>query len=155
FLEVPAGRAAAAAALEADADAWLEIGDAALRTALGPAAPPSFDPCAAWFADTGLPFAFAVWIVRPGVEPSPEALAAFARARERGRAAQGELAEQAARAWSLAPDDCRRYLGQECRYDPGPELARALFAFRDAAAPLGQCDAALEPTPIPMPACRA
>ena len=155
FLEAPAGREAAAAALEADAHAWLAIGDAALRTALGPDAPPSFDPCAAWFADTGLPFAFAVWIVRPGVELAPEALAAFARARERGAAALPRLADEAARAWGLPAEACRRYLGEECRYDPGPALARALFAFRDAAAALGQCEAALDPTPIQIPACRA
>lgn len=154
FLEAPAGHEAATAALEADADAWLAIGDAALRTALGPEPPPSFDPCAAWFADTGLPFAFAVWIVGPGVALPPERLAAFARARERGRAELERLADEAARVWALPREGCRRYLGEECRYDPGPALARALFAFRDAAAALDQCDAALAPTPIPMPACR-
>jgi len=153
FLEVAAGRRPERAAQEERADAWLEIGDAALRRALARPAPPSFDPCAAWFADTGLPFAFAVWIVRPGVEPTPEQLAAFVRARERGRAALDALADRAAAEWSLSAQDCRRYLGEECRYDPGPALARALFAFRDAAARLGQCDAALDPTPIPLPAC--
>jgi chorismate dehydratase len=153
FLETEPGRAAEAAALAAGADAWLSIGDTALRRALSPDAPESFDPCAAWFADTGLPFAFAVWIVRPGVVLQREHLAAFARARERGRTALEELAAEAARAWSLAPDACRRYLGEECRYDPGADLARALFAFRDAAAPLGECDGALAPTPIALPAC--
>lgn len=153
FLEAEPGRAAEDAAVDQRADAWLSIGDPALRRALAPDAPPSFDPCAAWFADTGLPFAFAVWIVRPGIALSAEHLAAFARARERGRAVLDELAEQAARAWSLPADACRRYLGEECRYDPGADLARALFAFRDAAAPLGECDGELAPIPIALPAC--
>jgi chorismate dehydratase len=153
FLEIEPGRGPERAALEEDADAWLAIGDAALRRALSSPAPQSFDPCAAWFADTGLPFAFAVWIVRPGVEPAPEALAAFARARERGRAALEDLADRAAAEWALPVEACRRYLGLECRYDPGPALARALFAFRDAAAAIGQCDAALDPSPISLPAC--
>lgn len=153
FLEAAPGSEPESAALAAGADAWLSIGDTALRRALAPDAPESFDPCAAWFADTGLPFAFAVWIVRPGVELEPQQLAAFARARERGRAALETLAEQAARTWSLPTEACRRYLTEECRYDPGPDLARALFAFRDAAARLGECDAALAPTPIALPAC--
>lgn len=153
FLEVDPDRTAERAAIEERADAWLAIGDAALRRALASPAPPSFDPCAAWYEDTGLPFAFAVWIVRPGVALEPEQLAAFARARERGRAALGALAERAAEQWSLPRAACLRYLGEECRYDPGPDLARALFAFRDAAARLGQCEATLEPQPIALPAC--
>lgn len=153
FLEVEDGRPAEQAAREERADAWLAIGDAALRRALSDPTPASFDPCAAWFADTGLPFAFAVWIVRPGVRPSAEHLAAFARARERGRAALGELAARAAAEWSLPAEACLRYLAQECRYDPGPALARALLAFRDAAAPLGLCTGDLDPAPIPLPAC--
>ena len=48
--------------------------------------------------------------------------------------------------WPALPlDACRRYLFEECRYEPGAALARALYAFRDAAAPLGLARADLAP----------
>jgi len=65
----------------AEADAWLEIGDPALRRYLSPGAPPVFNPSQEWAARTGLPFAFAVWIVRPGVALRQSQIEAFARAR--------------------------------------------------------------------------
>src|SRR5258705_155312 len=49
-------------------DAWLRIGDPALREWLCPKPPPVFNPSRAWAERTGLPFVFACWIVRPGVE---------------------------------------------------------------------------------------
>lgn len=143
FLEVAVGEDPRAA----DAQAWLRIGDAALREYLAPAAPPVFNPCATWTERTGLPFVFATWIVRPGVELG-ERQSAFSRARERGARRLDELALQAAERWQLPLDDCRRYLREECLYAPGPELRRSLLAFRDAAAPLGLCAAQLEPLPL-------
>jgi chorismate dehydratase len=148
FVEVPPGTDPAAAS----ADAWLEIGDAALRRALSADAPPSFNPSREWAKRTGLPFAFAVWIVRAGVELSREHLESFARARARGAARVPALAEEASRTWNLPLADCRRYLEKECRYDPGEKLPRALLAFRDAAAELGLCERALAPEPIALPA---
>src|SRR5690349_17074048 len=78
------------------ADSWLRIGDAALRESLAPDAPPVFNPSKEWCARTGLPFVFAAWIVRAGVEIAPEQLAAFARARARGKKRVEELARAAA-----------------------------------------------------------
>jgi len=131
----------------AGGDAWLRIGDAALRERFGPEPPPCFNPSEAWAARTGLPFIFAAWIVRPGAVVEPH-LAAFQRARERGARALAELARRAAREWELPEAVCAHYLEQECLYEPGDEMARALLAFRDAAAPLDLCHADLELRPV-------
>jgi hypothetical protein len=37
---------------------------------------------------------------------------------------------------------------EECRYDPGASMRSALRRFRDEAAEIGLCDAALDPQPI-------
>jgi chorismate dehydratase len=133
---------------EARADAWLAIGDRALREYLAPDAPPVFNPSQEWFARTRIPFLFAVWIVRPGVALSAAHLAAFARARERGRERVRELADEASRNWRLPLAACRKYLLEECRYDPGTEMEHSLFLFRDRAAALGLCRGDLRPTAI-------
>jgi chorismate dehydratase len=133
---------------QSDADAWLAIGDRALRAYLAPDAPPVFNPSQEWCARTGLPFIFAVWIVRPGIHLAPAHLAAFVRARERGRARVPELADEASRRWELPLAACRKYLGEECRYEPGPDMERALFAFRDRAAALELCQSDLSPAAI-------
>jgi predicted solute-binding protein len=132
------------------ADAWLRIGDVALREALGSDAPPMFNPSAAWTERTGLCFPFALWIVREGVDILPH-LAAFRRARERGRAEAPVLAADAARAWGLPPDTCRRYLLEECLYEPGEDLAPALAAFADALVRKDLCPPGHQPQPIPVP----
>lgn len=144
FLEVPQGVDPRAV----EADAWLAIGDRALREYLAPDSPPVFNPSQEWCARTGLPFIFALWIVRPGVDLSPAHVAAFARARERGGRRVRELADEASQSWSLPLAACRKYLVEECRYDPGAEMGRALFSFRDRAAELGLCRGDLRPTAI-------
>ena len=153
FFEIELGLDPAQAAERLGADAWLAIGDAALRQALAPQAPPSFSPSAAWTSDTGLPFVFAVWITRPGLELSEGELSAFSAARDRGGRALEALASEASRSWSLPLAACRRYLLEECRYDPGDELRPALLALRDAAGALALCERELAPEPIPLPAC--
>jgi len=133
---------------EADADAWLRIGDTALRELHAPDAPPVFNPSQAWSERTGLPFAFAVWIARPGVELEPH-VPAFLRARTRGADAVAELAREAATAWELPLEETRRYLTRECIYEPGERLRPALDAFRDEAAALGLARGELEPRGVP------
>ncbi len=144
FLDVPAG----SDPKDADADAWLSIGDAALRTTLSPEAPPAFNPAAEWFERTRSPFVFALWIVRPGVVLEPAHVAAFAEARTRGLSQLDELALRASREWKLPLEGCRKYLMHECRYEPGPSLERSLLEFRDAAASIGLCERNVAPTPI-------
>jgi len=129
------------------ADAWLSIGDPALVRTLSPGAPESFNPSQAWSEAFDLPFVFAAWVVRPGIELTPAQLSAFAQSRERGttRMALEALAREGAATWGLPLDACRRYLAQECRYDPGSDLAPTLRRFRDEAARLGLADPTLEP----------
>jgi chorismate dehydratase len=135
----------------ASADAWLRIGDAALRETLGPEPLTVFNPSGEWCARTRLPFVFAAWIVRAGVELAPEHLAAFARARARGRTRVAEFARAAAAEWRLREADCLHYLRSECVYELGAdEMQRALLAFRDGAAPLGLARAELAPQPIAL-----
>lgn len=140
----------------AGADGWLRIGDAALRETFEPDAPPTFNPSAAWAEDTGLPFVFAVWVVRPGVVLTPEHLAAFAGAQARGVACLEALALEGATAWQLELEHCRRYLLEECSFDVGDDTAPTLTAFRDAAAALDLCDAGLDPRALELPdaSCR-
>ena len=133
---------------EAGTDAWLRIGDPALREYLSADRPPVFNPAQEWFARTRLPFAFAVWIVRPGIELATAEIAAFARSREVGLTRIGALAEEASRTWGLPLSACRKYLVEECRFEPGADLARALLLFRDRAARLGLCRADLAPPAI-------
>jgi len=141
LLEVEAGQDPR----ELDADGWLRIGDRALRETLEPASPHTYNPSEHWCQRVGLPFVFAAWIVRPGIQLGPHA-AAFQRARARGAARAEELALEAAQAWDIAPEAARHYLLQECEYEVGDELLPALLAFRDAAAELGLCSRELIPT---------
>jgi chorismate dehydratase len=143
FIEVPLGEDPR----EAPADAWLRIGDPALTETYAADAPRVFNPSKAWAQRTGLPFIFAPWIVAPGVAIEPH-LAAFARARSRGAAAIAELASQGSEDWGLPLVRCTRYLAEQCNYEPGAAMQDALFAFRDAAAPLGLCEGEFAPQPI-------
>ncbi|HIF41102.1 MAG TPA: hypothetical protein EYQ74_08385 [Planctomycetes bacterium] len=134
---------------EAPCDAWLRIGDPALRECHGEGLA-HWNPSEQWSLQTGLPFVFAPWIVGPGVNPVPH-LPAFERAAERGQAAALDLARQAAREWDLPEDVCEQYLARECLYRlPAEEMEQALWTFRDRAAALDLCDAALEPRAIAL-----
>jgi chorismate dehydratase len=133
------------------ADAWLRIGDAALREHLAPGSPPVFNPSQAWRERTGLPFVFALWVARPGVELEPWA-AAFARSRALGRSRMAALAEEAARDWRVPLAATRQYLLEECLFEPRARLWPALEAFRDRAAALSLARGELEPRGVPAPA---
>ena len=128
------------------ADAWLRIGDVALREHLVEDLP-HWNPSEAWAARTGLPFVFAPWIVRPGVAIEPF-VPAFLRARARGAAAVEALAREGARAWGLSVGACHHYLTEECLYELDDELTSSLLAFRDRAAALGLCDGSLVPEAV-------
>jgi chorismate dehydratase len=144
WIEVAAG----ADPRQAEADAWLRIGDPALREHLAAGSPPTFNPSAEWTARTGLPFVFALWIVRADAPLEPAHVAAFSQARARGLRRIDELAGEAARAWDLPVESCRRYLREECRYEPGAAMHASLRRFRDEAAALGLARAELDPQAI-------
>jgi chorismate dehydratase len=130
-----------------EADGWLRIGDPALRETYVSDPPLIFNPSKVWHQRTGLPFIFAPWIVASGVNMEPH-LAAFARARLRGQSSIERLAVEAASQWQLPLLECTRYLAEQCNYEPGESMQAALYAFRDAAAPLGLCEAQHAPEPI-------
>jgi chorismate dehydratase len=91
-----------------DADAVLLIGDRALRACL-PGFAYAFDLGQQWHDWTGLPFVYAVWAVRSGVELGRVA-EAIQQARRRGLRRLGAIASREARARRLHGGFCRRYL---------------------------------------------
>ena len=131
----------------AGCDGWLRIGDAALKEYVDPTTPEAFCPSAAWRELTGLPFPYAVWIVRPGVDIRPH-LEAFTSARERGAKALSHLIEVGADTWNLEPEFVHRYLALESHYQLGEQLPLALDELRDRAAQIGLCEAHHDPRAI-------
>lgn len=117
---------------DADADAVLLIGDRAMH------APPEelrrqfvaeWDLAEEWRRDTGLPFVFAVWAARPGVDGA--ALAALLEAsRDDGLVAFAEIARAEAPALGLTVEHAERYLRQNLRFTLGPRERRGLELFR-------------------------
>lgn len=145
FLEVPEG----VDPRQTDADAWLRIGDVALSELAEDEGRPLLNPSARFRELTDLPFVFAPWIVRPGVDVTPH-LPAFRRAQRRGTARIQELVEASASAAGYPTEFLRRYLEDECLYTPGETMRPSLLAFRDRAAALGLARAELEPRAIPL-----
>jgi chorismate dehydratase len=134
---------------ELPCDAWLRIGDPALRECHGEGLA-HWNPSEQWTLQTGLPFVFAPWIVAPGVNLDSH-LPAFERAAQRGLAAALDLARQAAQEWDLPEGICEQYLTRECLYRlPGDEMKEALWTFRDRAGALDLCDASLKPRAITL-----
>jgi chorismate dehydratase len=124
---------------EADADAFLEIGDRCLQRRLSPGALDSLDLSEQWRNLTGQPFVFAVWIVAP-TAPIAGQVDVFHRSHRAGREALAELVAEGARNLDLDPRDVRRYLEVECRYALPKGLARPLESFRNHALELGLAD---------------
>jgi len=145
YVEVPLGEDPRR---RTDTDAWLRIGDPALRETLTIDAP-AWNPSEEWRRRTGLPFIFAAWIVRGDADIEPH-LGAFVRARENGRAAVADLARQAASEWELPEAKCLEYLTEECSYDPGGAMAPSLAEFQRRAALAGVCPRNILPDPIDL-----
>jgi chorismate dehydratase len=109
-------------ALESTADAVLVIGDRAMRV---PSEPfhEVVDLGQAWHTLTGLPFVFALWVARPGVELGdlPEALE---KSRATGLRQAASLARIHGPRLGLDFATCYDYLTRVLSYDLGePELA--------------------------------
>jgi len=131
------------------ADAVLVIGDRALGGHGGPADDGGcfqlvWDLGDEWCRWTGLPFVFAVWAARPGVDPV--ALASLARAleaaRDRGRRSLASIAAIEAAGHGLTVPQCLGYLRDNLHYDLGADERAALALFRARAAALGLAPAA-------------
>src|SRR6202035_5069369 len=102
---------------DADADAVLLIGDRAMRACL-PGFAHAFDLGQEWFDWTGLPFVYAVWAVREGVDTGQVALM-LAEAKRRGLAQAGMIAHHEAPRLGLDAGFCRRYLSTILHFDLG------------------------------------
>src|SRR5947209_4814039 len=118
-----------------DADAVLLIGDRAMHACL-PGFAHAFDLGQEWHDWTGLPFVYAAWAVRPGVELGPVA-EALVQARDRGCANIGPIAAREAPQLGLDAGFCRRYLANIIRFDLGPRALAGLHHYYMLASELG------------------
>jgi chorismate dehydratase len=128
--------------LESTADAILVIGDRAMRVPDEPF-PEVVDLGEAWREMTGLPFVFALWVVRPGAELGdlPDCLA---RCRTEGLADAAQLAVEAGTRLGLDVQMCYDYLTRNLSYELGePELA-GLRRFATMAADKGLAPGGVE-----------
>jgi len=117
------------------ADAVLLIGDRAMRACL-PGYVHAFDLGQEWFDWTGLPFVYAVWAVREGVDLGPVE-SALHEAKRRGMAQCGRIACQEAPKLSLDAGFCRRYLSNIIHFDLGTKEQAGLQHFYALACELG------------------
>ncbi len=113
---------------DADADAVLLIGDRAMRACL-PGFAHAYDLGREWHEWTGLPFVYAFWAVREGVELGPVE-SALNEARRRGCASIGRIAQEQAAQLGLDAGFCRRYLANIIHYDLGPRAGRLASLVR-------------------------
>jgi len=109
-------------------DAVLLIGDRAMHACL-PGYRFAYDLGREWTDWTGLPFVYAVWAVRAGIDLG-DTEAAFHRAKEHGVTHAGEIAQREAPLLGLDPGYCRRYLDTLIRYDLGPEELAGMERYR-------------------------
>jgi chorismate dehydratase len=119
--------------LESTADAVLVIGDRAMAVPEGSFAE-SADLGQAWFELTGLPFVFALWVARRGVELG--ALPAILLdCKADGLAHAGELAREHGPRLGLTVAECIAYLTRNLSYDLGEAelLGLRLFASKSRA----------------------
>jgi chorismate dehydratase len=118
-----------------DADAVLLIGDRAMHACL-PGFPHAFDLGQEWHEWTGLPFVYAAWAVREGVDLGPVERALH-EAKRLGVANAGPIAAREAKALGLDAGFCRRYLTNIIRYDLGQRELAGLHKFAALARELG------------------
>jgi len=133
-----------------DADAVLLIGDRAMHACL-PGFAHAFDLGQEWHDWTGLPFVYAAWAVRPGVDLGPVA-DALAEAKRRGIANIGPIAAREAPQLGLDAGFCRRYLSNIIRFDLGPRELAGLERYYELACELGLAPRGVE-VRLYEPAC--
>jgi chorismate dehydratase len=118
-----------------DTDAVLLIGDRAMRACL-PGYVHAYDLGEEWTEWTGLPFVYAVWAVRPGIDLGGVA-AALGEAKRRGMGRIGPIAHDEAPRLGLDAGFCRRYLQSIIRFDLGPREQAGLLHYYMLACKLG------------------
>jgi chorismate dehydratase len=120
---------------DVDADAVLLIGDRAMHACL-PGFAHAFDLGQEWHDRTGLPFVYAAWAVRAGVDLGPVA-DALNEAKRRGCSEVGPIAAREAPRLGLDAGFCRRYLANIIRFDLGARELAGLHHFYMLATELG------------------
>jgi chorismate dehydratase len=122
------------------ADAVLLIGDRAIGDVAGSRSGGSFqlmwDLGDEWCRWTGLPFVFAAWAARDGVDVGGLGRLLSA-ARDAGRANLAAIAAAEAASHGLTVPQCLGYLRDNLHYDLGPRERQSLDLFRRHAARLG------------------
>jgi len=118
-----------------DADAVLLIGDRAMHACL-PGFGHAYDLGREWEDWTGLPFVYAFWAVREGVDLHGVD-DALRRAKEHGCAHTGAIAQREAGLLGLDAGFCRRYLSNIIQFDLGPREQAGLHMFYMLACELG------------------
>jgi chorismate dehydratase len=119
------------------ADAVLLIGDRAIHSPPGRFAA-VWDLGDQWQCWSGLPFVFAMWVARPGVDADRLATlaAALAAARDRGVAHLDDIAEREAPLLGLTIPQCLAYLRDNLHFTLGLSERRGLKLFHRLAAEL-------------------
>jgi chorismate dehydratase len=129
--ELPLG----VSALESTADAVLVIGDQAMRVPHEPFFD-VVDLAEAWHEMTGLPFVFALWVARSGVDLD-DLPAALEQSRTMGLASADELARIHGLRLGLDVATCYDYLTRVLSYELGEAELAGLGQFAAKAARLG------------------
>jgi chorismate dehydratase len=124
-----------AVAEHVDADAVLMIGDRAMRACL-PGFAHAYDLGQEWHDWVRLPFVYAVWAVREGVDLGPVERALH-QAKRLGYQEAGQIAHREAPQLGLDAGFCRRYLSNIIRFDLGPREQAGLLHFYQLASELG------------------
>ena len=112
---------------EVDADAVLLIGDRAMRACL-PGFAHAFDLGQEWHDWTGLPFVYAFWAVREGVDLG-DVVGRCTEAKRRGLRRVGHIAQREAPLLGLDAGFCRRYLSNIIHFDLGPREQAGLHHY--------------------------
>ncbi|MBM3955740.1 MAG: menaquinone biosynthesis protein [Planctomycetes bacterium] len=151
---------------DTNADAVLLIGDRALDGRVlgerGDVGGPAGAFCLVqdlgdeWCRWTGLPFVFAVWVARAGLDDATVATleTALGSARDRGRRGLAAIAAAEAAGHGLTVEQCLGYLRDNLHYDLGPREREALALFHGKASALGLCPAPVARSRTPRPALR-
>lgn len=124
-----------ARAEDVSADAILLIGDRAIHSPAGAYAA-VWDLGDEWCRWAELPFVFAMWVARSGVDLG-NIEAALAEARDEGVAHLSEIAAAESAAVGLTRPECLSYLRDKLHFYLGPRETRGLEYFRQHAVRLG------------------
>jgi chorismate dehydratase len=139
-------------AVDADADAVLLIGDRAIHPPEGVFLE-QWDLGSQWCRWAGLPFVFAMWTARPGID-TRHVTVALEKARDAGLVHLAEIAQTHAASVGLAPDECLVYLRDNLYFHLGRRERRGLELFRRLAAELGLAPAKRDGTDLQFHGCQ-